>query len=245
MAVMRGIQKAFVNEIKDDGVATQKELDGHESGFTHAPLPTEMDDKKFIRTVDGESVWSEVDLLSTGWKDNIVQLSSMNSGDILQAPLLADTGDGMWSYLFRDDGYNYVFADIHINHDYKPGTKVYPHLHWTPLSTSTGTVRWSMEYKFARGHGQGDSFLIPPTVLVIEQNGKGLTGEHMVAECSDSDAFIVPEPDTIVRIKVARDGSHANDTFYGSVAGLMLDLHYQSDRETTVNKAPDFYGEPA
>ena len=65
----------------------------------------------------------------------------------------------------------------------------------------------------------------------------------MVAECSDSQAFIVQEPDTVVRVKVYRDAPSVDDTFYGSVIGLMMDFHYQSDRETTPQKAPNFYEE--
>ena len=62
-----------------------------------------------------------------------------------------------------------------------------------------------------------------------------IAGEHIVTECTDQQAFVLLEPDTIILVKVERLSATVAEIF-----GLMLDFHYQSDHETTVNKAPDF-----
>jgi hypothetical protein len=130
---------------------------------------------------------------------------------------------------------------FHINHDYKLGSKIYPHIHWCPMSYSTGNVKWTIEYVVAKGHNQNESLIGVTTSFSLIAAGKGLIGEHMVTECSEEQAFVVDEPDTLVRLRVYRDSTNAQDTFYGSVMGLMVDFHFQSDRETTPQKSPDFY----
>lgn len=178
-----------------------------------------------------------------GWKDLISSLSASNSGNPETSPLWADPGNGMWCWEFADDKQNECYADFHLTHDIKVGSKMYPHIHWMPLSYSTGTVRWKFEYIYAKGHQQGESFLGSPTTFYVEMNSNGIKGEHMISESDDLQAFVAPEIDSIIRIRVTRDATHPNDTFYGSVGGLMIDLHYESDRDATPNKAPNFYGE--
>lgn len=221
MAIMKGTKKSFVDEINADGVATQLELENALS--THV------------------ANYHDSVTLPAGWKDNIVTLNAGNMGDPSHSPIFADSGNGIWGLCFSDDNINYAYCDFHINHDYKIGSKIYPHIHWIPLSYSTGNVKWVFEYIFAKGHGQSETLIGSTTSIVVIQAGKGLIGEHMVAECSDSQAFIVQEPDTVVRVKIYREGTSIEDTFYGSVIGLMMDFHYQSDRESTPNKSPDFY----
>ena len=148
--------------------------------------------------------------LPTGWKDNVVNLNAGNMGDPSYSPIFADLGNGIWGLYFSDDNTNYDYCDFHINHDYKIGTKIYPHIHWIQLSYSTGNVKWVFEYIFAKGHAQNESLTGSATNAYIIQSGKGLIGEHLVAECDDSQAFIVSEPDTVVRVKMYRDGMIEN-----------------------------------
>lgn len=162
-------------------------------------------------------------------------MNAGNIGDPSYSPIFADSGNGIWGLCFSADNKNYAYCDFHINRDYKIGTKIYPHIHWMPLSYSTGNVKWVFEYIFAKGHGQNETLIAPTSTFSVVQAGKGMIGEHMVGECTDNQTFVVSEPDTVVRVKVYRDGTSVDDTFYGSVIGLMMDFHYQSDRET----APD------
>lgn len=207
---------------------------GSENGF--APLDSNL-------KIPTNYLYGEGITLPLGWKDNIVPLNAGNTGNPENAPLFADSGNGIWGYCFADYYPNFAYCDFHINHDYKLGSKIYPHIHWMPMSYSTGNVKWKFEYIKAKGHQQGESLTGTLTSFNIIGTGKGLKGEHMVTECSDDQAFIVDEPDTIVRVKISRLGGDPEDTFYGAVMCLMVDFHYQSETETTPNKAPNFYGE--
>ena len=65
----------------------------------------------------------------------------------------------------------------------------------------------------------------------------------VVAEVSDLDAILSAsiEPDTFIKMRVFRDATHALDTYNGNVHAWCCDLHYQTNRIGTKNKAPNFF----
>lgn len=175
-----------------------------------------------------------------GWKDNLAFFSNGKTNAATE-PLWADIGNGIFAYQFADNKNNEIFVSFHTNHDIIVNSKQYPHIHWCPLSSHTGNIVWKLEYSLAKGHGQDESLTVPLNTIYIEQAGKGLIGEHMIAESTELNTITIEEPDMLLLIKITRESSHVNDTFEGSVAGFMCDLHYESDRETTINKTPNFY----
>ena len=64
---------------------------------------------------------------------------------------------------------------------------------------------------------------------------------HMVAETGPISSPSI-EPDALVLVRVFRDAAHVNDTCTNGVFGFTADIHYQSDRHSTLNHAPNFYG---
>ena len=67
---------------------------------------------------------------------------------------------------------------------------------------------------------------------------------HYVGEVSETDAVdgatLGIEPDTVVLVRLFRDGGNANDTFPDEVFVSFIDMHYLADRATTPNKSPPF-----
>jgi hypothetical protein len=52
--------------------------------------------------------------------------------------------------------------------------------------------------------------------------------------------LIITEPDELILVtlkRVTNGGTNNTDTVFG----LMVDLHYESDRHVTRNKSPNFY----
>jgi len=178
-----------------------------------------------------------------GWKDNVSVLT--DTGDANTRPAYYAIGESSqyFCYHFADNKTQFLQSIFHINHDIKQGTPMYPHIHWFPSSTSTGVVLWELECNIIKGHGQGDVLgaISKTYTRRIFVNGNGLAYEHMVAEVDDVDALPYSEPDSIVVITLKRIGQDPLDTFVGDAGAMMVDLHYQSDRETTPNKVPDFY----
>ena len=147
------------------------------------------------------------------------------------------TGDPYQALAFALNDYAFATA-FHCDHDIKPGGKAYIHVHWSTNGTSTATVKWQMTVRRSKGHNQA-SFANTEQVFTVEQAASGVAWQHMITETS---AFItLTEPDELIMVTIKRitNGGTNNPN---TVFGLMCDLHYESDREVTPNKAPNFYG---
>jgi hypothetical protein len=174
-----------------------------------------------------------------GWRDNIISLE-VQVGDN-SAPNLVTWLGGIKRYAFPTNKMTEASGVWHIDHDYSPGTALYPHIHWTIATANTGTVRWGFEYTIAKGHQQ--QAFSAPTTIYVEQASLGVANMHYVAEVSQAQAIpgALIEPDTLIVVRIFRDPTHPNDTLEAAVIGLCLDMHYQTDRMATLNKAPNFY----
>jgi len=182
---------------------------------------------------------------SPGWKDmlgNFTNAKITGTNQPVWTKVVDDGAGstGVYAYAFSPNVLNELWVMFQINHDYAIGTAFYPHIHWLPDNTDTGVVRWGIEWSAARGHNQ-DSFPNTSTIY-IEQAGPGILNMHMLAEVADP-GITVPnaEPGMVVLARVFRDATHVNDTFTGFATGLNLDAHVQVDRDSTLNKEPDFY----
>lgn len=177
-----------------------------------------------------------------GWRDNIVPFD-VEAGNP-NAPVLNVIRGGIKRYTFFAGELSEASASWHIDHDYAPGTKLYLHVHWVCPTAALGTARWGFEYTVAKGHQQ--QAFPEPTTVYVEQATNGVPYMHYVGEVSEANAIdgaaLGIEPDTIILVRCFRDGAHVNDTLAADVFGICLDLHYQADRLTTPNKAPNFLG---
>ncbi len=175
-----------------------------------------------------------------GWRDNIVELKVDSSS--ANAPTLNPFRGGILAWSFPAGEMTEAHSAWHIDHDYALGTKLYIHVHWSPKTTSMGTVRWGFEYTVAKGHQQ-QAFPTTTTVYV-EQASVGTAYMHYVGEVSEANAIdgaiLDIEPDTVILVRLFRDGGNVADTFPDEVFVSFIDLHYQADRATTPFKSPDF-----
>lgn len=175
-----------------------------------------------------------------GWRDNIVELKVDSSSP--NAPTLEAFRGGILCWKFPPNELTEAHSAWHIDHDYALGTKLYLHVHWACKTTNIGTVRWGFEYTVARGHQQ-EAFPATTTVYA-EQATDGTAYMHHIAEVSEANAIdgadLNIEPDTVILVRLFRDGAHANDTLESDVFVSFIDLHYQADRATTPFKAPNF-----
>lgn len=179
-----------------------------------------------------------------GWRDNIVELKVDSSSP--NAPTLEAFRGGILCWKFPPGELTEAHSAWHIDHDYAVGTKLYLHVHWAPKVNNMGTVRWGFEYTVAKGHQQ-QAFPTTTTVYV-EQASQGTAYLHYVGEVVEADAIdgaaLGIEPDTVILVRLFRDGAHVNDTFEADAFVSFLDLHYQANRATTPFKAPNFLTGP-
>ena len=186
----------------------------------------------------GSAINGSPPIVITGWKDNISFFSSAK-GRGTREPTWGDIGNGQYASNFSVD--DELFVPFHVNHDYKLGSNAYPHIHFIVNSIMNvgETVVWEFGYILAKGHQQGESLINTETVFTLTYTADGteVIGEHIVLECSDIQAFDLREPDTVIlgRVKLI------SKTVVGDVFGILCDLHYESNMDSTLNKSPNFY----
>ena len=171
-----------------------------------------------------------------GWADNVSNFTSKSASGITE-PAFEDMGNGLYAHKFTDG--EALVIKHHINHDVMPNGETYFHIHWAPsTSMAVGeTIEWEVIYVVAKGHHQGDTFEVSPSTITLTYTADGteIQGEHMVLECNTP--IVTPEPDSFIVSKV----TYGDGTYGKACYGFTMDLHYQVDRNSTPNKAPDFY----
>jgi hypothetical protein len=200
-----------------------------------APLtPTEADGNlSLLQTRTGD-----------GWFDNVSQLflrDTENSAD--PATFVGNIA----LRRFIPGEMREAFAEFHIPHTWKPGTDMFPHVHFTLLSSAAGTVRWGFEYIFAQTHRSAGVIRYPETsqTIYIEQVvPAGSERIHFVAESEVGIPGEGLEVDGMMLVRLFRDGAHPNDTFAQDVFGITVDLHTEIDRYSTPFRFPPFYTAP-
>lgn len=172
-----------------------------------------------------------------GWKDLIAEFIPARGGQINE-PSWEDIGNSvvMSRWAIGEE----LPVAYHVLHDYAIGTKAYPHIHFfcADAQAAGATVTWRFAYVIGKGHQQGESLTAPLTNIDMTYTftGSEVAGEHIVLECTDSEAFDLIEPDTVILAQVTM----LNETVTGKIFGIQADLHYLSDREVTKNKSPNF-----
>jgi len=176
---------------------------------------------------------------NNGWRDMIGQITTPSTE--IGNPTREPVGDSDFT-AYKFDLDEHVWIEYHINHDYRPGTPMYVHVHWLPDGTDTNSVKWLVQYVYAKGHNQanynfGDG---TGTSVEMEQAPPGTPFRHMTTEIASPIVNADFEPDGILWIKlnrVSNGGSNNNDGIFV----LTVDVHYQSNAIATKNRSPNFY----
>jgi hypothetical protein len=122
-----------------------------------------------------------------------------------------------------------LMGTFEFMHDYKEGSDVYPHIHWSGTNNNAGNVKWQFIYIIEGALGE---FSAPVTLTVTAANpGLGPNGRpvHKVSEFAPAISGAGLAIGTQLRFILRRDPTDNADT-YGSTA-LMWDvgIHYLSD----------------
>lgn len=184
---------------------------------------------------------------TVGWRDNpVTPLANAGTRSPTDAQISSSFMRGL---RFTRQGAGLekeVFYTLHINHDYVLGTKVYPHVHWTPGDTVlTHIVGWAWEYCVVKGHGQ-QALTLTGTTVSAATTMIATAYTHYITEVSDTNAIPADnlEPDTLIYFRMYRDSANTNgtgDNFAFSAYVQFVDAHYLSTDGGTPLKAPPFY----
>lgn len=170
---------------------------------------------------------------ATTWNDLVVvPFTLRNSGNNVPAWELFAPPD-LYNYNFTNVDDKFITFTVQMPHDYKEGTNIYPHVHWSS-NTAPGMnrVTWKLEYQWVN---HSDVFSASTSTLI--------TG----ATIAGADRSLQPYEHTITKIgtdgingtgktissmlfcRLTRLASDGLDTFTGSAFLLSFDFHYEID----------------
>lgn len=131
---------------------------------------------------------------------------------------------------------NSVYTTGHINHDIKPGSICYPHVHWSTNGVNLNTAKFQLDFTIAAGHNQAN-FPIDQQIL-LEEAAHGTAWRHMITE--DPTGIIAPEVDSLIIITLERITNGGTDNT-DLIFPLYVDFHVEVDRYATPNRLVPFY----
>ena len=109
-----------------------------------------------------------------------------------------------------------------IQHDYKEGTDVTPHVHWYPTTTGTGNVVWQGEYYIT----EDGNYLTGTVACTTAATGTAWEEVRADFEPLSGDSLGIGYQ---VHVRLFRDPTHAADTYTGDAALGTFGMHYEVD----------------
>lgn len=174
-----------------------------------------------------------------GWQDITAEVDTRGTG-ANDPTFQVYTGTNLRSLKFSATVMQECFITFHMPHDYVPGTDIHFHAHWSnaAVAPNTGGVVWAFEYAFAKGFNQ--AAFPDPTTIAVTQACPATRYQHMVAETA-AVTIAGLEVDGLILVRCYRDAANGADTCSDAVFLHTADVHYQSNSQSTKNKAPNFY----
>lgn len=164
------------------------------------------------------------------WSDLRVSSSSVKVGAAINQPTWAQMLDdgagsrGVFTYYFSPTADNEVFFSVQMSHEYKEGSDLNPHVHWSPDSTNTGDVRWVLEYTIVNVDGTfGNTALV-----ILLDTADGIINKHQATPSGIIDGTGLTLSHMMI-CRLYRDANDIADTYTGNAGFLEFDIHYQKD----------------
>lgn len=130
--------------------------------------------------------------------------------------------------LFDPAAVECVTFSAQVPHRWKLATSLSPHVHWSPTTTNTGTVIWSLEYTLIDINGV---FSAPGAAIQsTAQAGAGVAYTHQYVDLPDiSMASFTNRNDVSIMILARLCREATSDSYTGDAALLEFDFHGQID----------------
>lgn len=178
------------------------------------------------------------------WHDMLGTIRTRGVGATDPADAVYRNGVKQYQFAVNDE----CWIEFHIPHDYAPGTDLHVHAHWSHDSGAVtgGTITWTFESTYAKGHNQA-AFPATKTVT-LSPTASTTQYQHMISEIQmstsggsgteiDTDDV---EPDGVILMHITLTAN----AMTGATPDPFLhfvDIHYQSTNVGTKNKINDFY----
>ena len=189
------------------------------------------DDHSTVLDSDG------ITLLDTVWDDLRVNAYSTKLGGSKDPDFakILDNGassQGVFAYLFSATSEEEVYFAVQIPHNYKYGTDLKPHVHWSPVANGGAgeNVSWGLEYSL-----QEIGATFPNTTIIYGDTSVPdetlVADRHYLTELTAIDGSAIDSVSAMLVCRLFRDatGAGGTDDYSSDVALLEFDLHYEID----------------
>ncbi len=158
---------------------------------------------------------------ATVWDDVRVSLITRGSGGV--SPVFSQIQGVLYAYKFSGTQANEVFFEIQLPHSWKEGSKIYPHVHWTPNGTSTTNVTWGLDYEW---QNIGGTFGGQYSTITTSVAAQGVEKKQQITDIG-SDGILEADKkiSSIIMCRLYRSGNtdpNNDDCFL-----LAFDLHIE------------------
>lgn len=160
---------------------------------------------------------------ATVYNDLMTSVINLRGG--VTPPTFAVFQNGVYANRFDDANTHIVYGSVEIQHDYKEGTDLEVHIHWSPSTTNTGNARFTFEYTVSN---MSTGTFGATTTLAQVQAGSGTINKHQylsIGVISGTGRKI----GDVIAFALTRTGSDVLDTFTGNAFIHQLGVHYECD----------------
>lgn len=172
-----------------------------------------------------------VDSVLFFWEDLRITLDNGSSGTALA--YFSGTTAGPQIYYFRNnDGLEAMSFTVQLPHSWKEGSRIYPHLHWSPKLSLKGDVKWNLDYSWVNYNSEKREVFPPFTTLSIISKGPFEANIHDIAMLTKDNEGIDgtgKKVSSILICRLWRYSKDVEDTYNGDAGALFLDFHIQID----------------
>lgn len=172
---------------------------------------------------------------ATVWKDINIGGVNLTKAASNQPDLIKINGSDILTYAF--DGASKteeLHGSFELQHDYKEGTDIIPHIHIYPTDTNEGNIKINLDY-YLKENGKT---AISGTTSFVQDAG-GVAWEELRVNFDDVIAGDTLTIGTQCHFRVYRDATDTDDTYPSDVAIATIGVHYEINSvgsRTTLNK---------
>lgn len=171
---------------------------------------------------------------STNFTDLVINpATARNSGST--TPDWADFVPDIPTYLFDPSRQEAIAFQVQLPHNYKEGTKIYPHIHWAPMTTAgTSRATWVLVYQWVNLNGNFEVTSTSVSGFLVVGDGASpsvslASKQHTITEMGSGIIGTGKTISSILMCRLYRDGTNATDNYTGDAALLSIDFHYEID----------------
>lgn len=118
-----------------------------------------------------------------------------------------------------------LFGSCEMQHDYKEGSNIEIHVHWSPTTADAGSVVWQLYYTWTNKHGT----FAAPTLITFTPDAAGGTAWVHKFKSGGAISGAGKTIGSIFVFQLFRDPGATGDTYSADAALLDVGIHYECD----------------